>query len=76
MWGIQGDSPQGGHHQRAANVFMPEDDQAWALRVKAGGLKWSLEETLRLPERGSRPRGLGELDTLEELQEGLEGGGP
>ena len=55
---------------------MPEDDQAWALRVKAGGLKWSLEETLRLPERGSRPRGLGELDTLEELQEGLEGGGP
>lgn len=34
--GCRVSSPQGGHHQWAANVFMPEDDQAWALRVKAG----------------------------------------
>lgn len=63
-------SPQGGHHQWAANVFMPEDDQAWALWVKAGGRKRSLEETLGLPEGGNCPRG------LEKLQEGLEGWGP
>lgn len=69
-------SPQGGHHQWAANVFMLEDDGAWALWVKAGGRKRSLEETLRLPEGGNRPRGLGKLEALEKLQEGLEGWGP